>query len=208
MKSIFHASLVNDPFEDPSVYVDIPWEKRGLLFDLGANYQVPNRMLLKVSDVFVSHAHVDHFIGFDHLLRQRLARERPLRIFGPPDIIDRVAGKLSGYTWNLVEDYPFVILVIEIHETYLRHFELRAEECFEPRFMKETPVETFPIPILQDSLFVAEAALLDHRVPCVAYSIVERLHVNIHREALERLGLPVGEWLRSLKEMVRIGEDD
>ena len=208
VKSIFHASLVNDPFEDPTVYVDIPWDKRGLLFDLGANYDVPTRKLLKVSDVFVSHTHIDHFIGFDHLLRLRLVRERPLRIFGPPDIIDRVAGKLSGYTWNLVDNYPFVISVVEIHATGLRKVEFRAEEGFEPRHLEETRVDTFPCPILNDNLFTAEAVLLDHRIPCAAYSIAERLHVNIHREALERLGLPVGEWLRSLKEMVRIGEDD
>ncbi len=208
VKSIFRASLVNDPFEDPCVYVDIPWEKRGLLFDLGANYELPTRKLLKVSDVFVSHTHIDHFIGFDHLLRLRLARERPLRIFGPPDIIDRVAGKLSGYTWNLVESYPFVISVVEIHETGLRKVELRADEGFEPRYLEETRVDTLPHPILNDNLFTAEAVLLDHRIPCAAYSIAERLHVNIHREALERLGFPVGEWLRSFKEMVRIGKDD
>ena len=76
MGSVFQASLVNDPFDDPSVYVDIPWERRALLFDLGANYHLPPRKLLKVTDVFVSHAHMDHFIGFDHLLRVRLARER------------------------------------------------------------------------------------------------------------------------------------
>jgi ribonuclease Z len=208
VKSIFHANLVNDSFEDPSVYVDIPWEKRGLLFDLGSNHHLPTRKLLKVSDVFVTHTHVDHFIGFDHLLRQRLARERPLRIFGPPDIIARVVGKLSGYTWNLVEDYPFVIKVVEIQESVVRTVELRAEDAFEPGDIEEDTVETVPLPILNDNLFTADAVLLDHRIPCVAYSITERLHVNIHREALERRGLPVGEWLRGLKEMVRIGEND
>jgi ribonuclease Z len=179
-----------------------------LLFDLGANHHLPTRKLLKVTDVFVSHTHVDHFIGFDHLLRQRLARERPLRIYGPPDIIDRVVGKLSGYTWNLVENYPFVIAVIEIHETACRKVELRAEEGFVPGREEEVRVETVPVPILNDALFTAEAVLLDHRIPCVAYSITERLHVNIHREELEKRGLPVGEWLRSLKQMVRLGVDD
>lgn len=208
MKSIFHASLVNDPFEDPSVYVDIPWERRGLLFDLGANYHLPTRKLLKVSDVFVSHTHIDHFIGFDHLLRQRLARERPLRLFGPPGIIERVVGKLSGYTWNLVNGYPFVVEVVEIRVDRLRRVSLLAHDGFEPARVEEENVESEPIPILRDNLFAAEAVLLDHRIPCAAYSITERLHVNIHRDGLEKLGLPVGEWLRELKEMIRSGRTD
>ena len=208
MKSIFHPSLVNDPFEDPSVYVDIPWERRGLLFDLGANYHLPTRKLLKVSDVFVSHTHIDHFIGFDHLLRQRLARDRPLRLFGPPGITDRVTGKLSGYTWNLVQGYPFVIDVIEIGETRLTRTRLNAGEGFQAHVEEESRVGGHPLRILEDNLFVAETTLLDHRIPCGAYAVTERLHVNIHRDGLERRGLPVGEWLRSLKEQIRAGAPD
>jgi ribonuclease Z len=208
MKSIFHASLVNDPFEDPSVYIDIPWERRGLLFDLGANYLLPTRKLLKVSDVFVSHAHIDHFIGFDHLLRQRLARERPLCIYGPPGIIERVLGKLSGYTWNLVDGYPFIIDVVEIGEATLNQTRLLAREGFRPGAVEEKRVEGRPVSILDDPLFCAEAVLLNHRIPCAGYAITEKLHVNIHRDALENKGLPVGAWLRGLKEMVRAGEGD
>jgi ribonuclease Z len=205
VKSIFHPSLVNDPFEDPSVYVDIPWERRGLLFDLGANYHLPTRKLLKVSDVFVSHTHIDHFIGFDHLLRQRLARDRPLRLFGPSGITDRVTGKLSGYTWNLVQGYPFVIDVVEFGNTRLTRTRLESGKGFEPHLEEESRVRGYPLRILEDNLFVAETTLLDHRIPCGAYAVSERLHVNIHRDALEKRGLPVGEWLRSLKERIRAG---
>ena len=208
MKSIFHASLVNDPFEDPSVYIDIPWERRGLLFDLGANYHLPARKLLKVSDAFVSHSHIDHFIGFDHLLRQRLARERPLRVYGPPGIIERVVGKLSGYTWNLVDGYPFIIDVVEIGEGRLNQTCLRAREGFRLAAVEEKRMESRPISILEDPLFTAHAVLLNHRIPCVGYAISERLHVNIHRDGLEKKGLPVGAWLRGLKERVRAGEED
>jgi ribonuclease Z len=208
VKSIFHASLVNDPFEDPSVYVDIPWERRALLFDLGANYHLPTRKLLKVSDVFVSHTHIDHFIGFDHLLRQRLARERSLRLFGPPGIIERTLGKLSGYTWNLVEGYPFTIDVVEIGEDRLRRTILQAQDGFALGSIEESHVDGRPVTILEDDLFTAEALLLDHRIRCAGYAISERLHVNIHRDGLEKKGLPVGEWLRNLKEKIRAGVND
>jgi ribonuclease Z len=208
LKSIFHASLVNDPFEDPSVFVDIPWERRGILFDLGANYHLPTRKLLKVTDVFVSHTHIDHFIGFDHLLRQRLARERPVRLFGPPGIIERTAGKLSGYTWNLVEDYAFTIEVVEIAENVLQSTSFRAREGFELGSIGAKPAGDHPLTVLDDPLFTAEALLLDHHIPCAGYALTERLHVNIHRDGLEKRGLPVGEWLRDLKEKVRAGVED
>ena len=54
-----------------------------MLFDLGLNYHLAPRKLLEITDVVVSHAHMDHFIGFDHLLRLRLRDDRPLRFFGP-----------------------------------------------------------------------------------------------------------------------------
>ena len=114
MKSFFHPRLVNDRFDDPSVFVEIPWEHRAVLLDLGLNYHLPPKKLLKVTDALVSHAHMDHFIGFDHLLRLRLPHDRPLRLFGPDGITTRVASKLAGYTWNVVDSYPFSLEVIEI----------------------------------------------------------------------------------------------
>ncbi|MFQ5792420.1 MAG: ribonuclease Z, partial [Acidobacteriota bacterium] len=198
MTSIFRPSLVNQPFGDPSVYVDIPWERRGLLFDLGANYDLAPRKLFKVSDAFVSHAHIDHFIGFDHLLRHRLARDRPLRLFGPSGIIERVGNKLSGYSWNLVDGYAFTIEVVEIEDGRLRRVRMVAEDGFRCRELEQERSVGPLHKIVDEELFTVEATLLDHRIPCAAFAVSERLHVNIHRDALAREGLPVGAWLRTL----------
>ncbi|MBI3779913.1 MAG: ribonuclease Z, partial [candidate division NC10 bacterium] len=113
MTNLFQPRLLNGVFGDPGLFVRLRWERRALLLDLGDLTAQPPADLLKVTDVFVSHTHVDHFIGFDHLLRIALGRDRTIRLFGPPGIIANVEGKLSGYTWNLVEGYT---LAFEVHE--------------------------------------------------------------------------------------------
>jgi ribonuclease Z len=108
----------------------------------------------------------------------------------------------------LVEEYPFIIDVVEIGDDSLRKASLSARGGFALGSVEVTPVNGLPLTILEDPLFTAEALLLDHHIPCAGYAISERLHVNIHRDGLEKRGLPVGEWLRDLKEKIRTGETD
>ncbi len=83
MKPTFIHSLVNGPFEDPSLFVRIMREKRAFLFDIGNISRLGPGDLQKITDVFVTHTHIDHFIGFDILVRALLRREIPLRVYGP-----------------------------------------------------------------------------------------------------------------------------
>ena len=111
MKPLFQPRLVNDPFGDPGVYVDFLFERRALLFDLGDVSPLSARQLLRVTHAFVSHTHMDHFAGFDALLRILLGRDKVLHLFGPPGFIDRVEHKLAAYTWNLVANYESDLVV-------------------------------------------------------------------------------------------------
>ena len=113
MTPSFSSYLVNDCFGDPGVYVEVRWSKRALLFDLGQNDSLGPTRLLRANDIFISHTHMDHFIGFDAVVRVALGRGKKLRLYGPPGLIDNVNGKLRGYTWNLVDGYP---LIIEVQE--------------------------------------------------------------------------------------------
>ncbi len=90
MKPLFLPQLVNDPFGDPGLYVEYLFEKRSFLFDLGDLRALAPRKILRISDIFVSHTHMDHFVGFDQLLRISLGREKNLRLFGPPGFVAQV----------------------------------------------------------------------------------------------------------------------
>lgn len=52
MRPIFQAELVNTPFGDPGIYIDLKFERRALLFDVGDITALPTRKLLRISDVF------------------------------------------------------------------------------------------------------------------------------------------------------------
>lgn len=51
MRAVFHPFLVNEPFGDPALFVDFLFEHRAL----------PPKKILRVSGIFVSHCHMDHF---------------------------------------------------------------------------------------------------------------------------------------------------
>ena len=122
MKPLFHCRLLNGPIGDPALYVDILHAGCALLFDLGYISSLTEAKILKLSHVFVTHTHVDHFYGFDRLLRVVLGRDKQIAIYGPPGIASQVAGKLSGYTWNLVKDYPLELRVGEIYQDSIHYY--------------------------------------------------------------------------------------
>jgi ribonuclease Z len=209
MKPLFHPSLVNSPFGDPGLYIDFLFEKRAILFDIGEICHVPPRKLLRLSHVFVTHTHVDHFIGFDHLVRLFLGREKKLHIFGPPGFVDQIWHRLASYTWNLVHNYPtdFTIVATEIH---LDGKTLTAE--FHCRNGFQSPCNaSFVVAgdiIAEEDTFRIRFTFLDHRIPVLAFSLEETSHVNIMKNRLEELGLQVGPWLTELKCAVLGGDDD
>jgi ribonuclease Z len=136
MAKYFDPQLINGPFDDPGLYVDLVFERRALLFDLGDISALVPRKLLRIAHVFVTHRHMDHFIGFDQLLRGLLGREKTLGIWGLPGLIDAVESKIKAYTWNLVGGYEgnLKIRVSELaSDGRLAAAEIRGVQLFRPR---------------------------------------------------------------------------
>ena len=212
MNPSFSSYLVNDVFSDPGIYVEIRWSKRALLFDLGHNDGLGPTRLLRANEIFVSHTHMDHFIGFDAILRVALGRGKTLRLFGPPGLIDNVQGKLRGYTWNLVDGYPLTLDVQEFHPQEIRRALFCATNGFHlveqpaPPLAPESATGQFTV--LNDPMFTVNAVALNHRIPSFAYSLQEQFHINVNKQKLHGAGLPIGAWLKDVKQYIWQGRPD
>ncbi|HKJ70829.1 MAG TPA: MBL fold metallo-hydrolase [Gammaproteobacteria bacterium] len=204
MQPAFLPSLANGPRGDPALYVHLRHTRRALLFDLGDIPHLGPRQLLALDHVFVSHAHMDHFAGFDRLLRVVLGRERTIGLFGPEGFSDRVAAKLGGYTWNLAAGYRNH-LQFEVTEVPAgRRARFRVQTGFAREDLEAAPGELL---VAEPGLRV-RATVLDHRTPCLAFALEEPEHLAIWPDRLQAQGLAPGDWLASLKEAVRAGAPD
>ncbi len=209
MKPLVQAALVNDRFGDPGLYLDFLFQRRAILFDLGDVSALAPRKMLRLSHVFVSHAHMDHFSGFDTLLRTLLGRGMRLSLYGPPGFIGRLAHKLAAYSWNLVQNFA-ENLTLEAAELGDGGNVSRAIfQCRTGFAREDLPGHPFADGILlEEPGFRVRAAVLDHGIPCLAFALEERRHVNIYKARLEEMGLGVGPWLQELKAAVIEGAPD
>jgi ribonuclease Z len=205
-KTSLRTRLLNGQTGDPALLVQLRWQGRAVLIDLGRIDRTPAPVLFPIEAVFVSHAHMDHFMGFDQLLRLFLARDTTLRLYGPAGIADCVQGKLAGYTWNLTDEYVFRIDVAEIGDDALTHWRFAARDRFERR-PGGTTVRRGPA-VFEDPFFRVEAAPLDHKIVSMAYAVIERTHLNVRAGTLEAGDLRPGPWLNVLKNAVRRGDAD
>ncbi len=201
---LMQPRLINEPFSDPGLYLDERHGRRALLFDIGDLSPLSAREIVRISDVFVSHMHLDHFSGFDLLLRFGLYQDKTVRFFGPPGLCAAVENKLSAYTWNLLGPHSLGF-ALDVREWTPDGFgegaRFAARQAFE-----RAPLEPITLPegvLLEDPAFRIEAAQLDHGIDVLAFAFQEKMRVHVHRNILERMGLQVGPWLTEAKRAVR-----
>jgi len=204
MRPLMHPQLVNGRTGDPAVYVETLFEGRTLLLDLGDLSALPARKVLRLEQAFVSHTHIDHFVGFDRMLRLLVGREKTVRLYGPRGFVDRVQHKLSAYEWNLVAGYEneLTFEVVEVISPELaRTARFRLRSAFAREDLGTTRLADGIVH--QEAAFSVATAILAHRdTASLGFAISEAVHVNVWKNRLAELDLPVGPWLRDLKRAV------
>ncbi len=197
------AALVNGVFGDPLLHLRLRHERRSLLFDLGDGSRLPARIAHQVSDVFVTHAHVDHIGGFLWLLRSRIGESETCRLHGPPGLAARVSGLIDGILWDRIGDRGPRFQVSELHGDRVRRYRLQAGvpgcDCLGEAAAADGV-------LLDEQAFRVRAVTLDHGTPVLAFAYEPAPQVNVRRERLEARGLRPGPWLNRLKEHMRAGE--
>lgn len=196
--------LVNPRDRDPTLYVSRTGRRGTFMFDCGENWTLEPRLLRKVTHLFITHCHIDHFIGFDMLLRLKLYEAKTLEIYGPAGITSHIQGKLGGYTWNLTPELCLTLRVHEIRNGIERITRFNARDGFRG---DEESVGPSPANLLPDEsegqVLYAE---LDHSIPTLGYAFQSDDLLRVNEENLRKLGLGPGQWIRRLMISFKKGE--
>jgi ribonuclease Z len=196
--------LVNGSTGDPILFVDYPGKNDALMFDAGEMGAWPNERLKDLEAVFITHHHVDHFIGFDRIVRANLDTDKNLQVFGPIGTIAKIYDRIRSYEYPF---FPFQRVVVEVHEVLERSIRTARLEC--SRRFPEPVVEerdwTKPL-IYSTGRLEVEAGHVDHTVPCLAYALVERAGFHPDRKALAAGPLRPGPWIQEVQTRVERGD--
>jgi ribonuclease Z len=204
-RALSTVQLVNGSVGDPVLYLDYPGSDDALLFDGGENHLLSMKQLADVEAVFVSHHHVDHFIGLDRIMRANIDRDKTLHLFGPVNTIQKVYDRIRSYEYPF---FPFQKIAVQVHELDAGVRRTAVLECTK-RFPPPEPVEigwTGRVCYENDHVQV-EAVAVDHTVPCLAYALVEKPGFHPDPRKLEAGALRSGGWVQEVLRLLRSGAD-
>ncbi len=197
--------LVNGSTGDPVLFIDYPGRDDALLFDAGENGGLDPRRLADLGAVFITHHHVDHFIGLDRIVRANLDRDKTLHVFGPSGTIRK----------GLRPDQELRISVLPVPEAGLDGPRRRAwpDPDGEPGMLEEVPGTRAgrirlgrDRPCSKAAGIHVEAAFADHTVPCLAFALVEEPGYHPDPEKLASGSLRPGPWVGQVLTRLRSGE--
>jgi ribonuclease Z len=193
LEPTFCAGLLDDPV----LLVRIRPLGRNLLFDCGQIHHLAKRVLKQTQAIFISHAHMDHFMGIDTFVRHVLVSPRTFEVFGPPGLAAKLQHKLAGYDWNLAERFWCSLRVREVHAESIISWRLPGPRGFPCLWEGERRRQGRMV--YRNDYLQVEAVLCDHKIPVLAYCCRERPVFSIDRQRLQRAGFAAGPWLEELK---------
>jgi ribonuclease Z len=197
--------LVNGVFGDPLLHARLRHQRRSLLFDLGEGSRLPARVAHQVSDVFISHTHIDHIGGFLWLLRSRIGETTLCRLYGPPGLAANINGLMRGILWDRIGEHGPRFEVSELHQARLLRYALQGGRPG-AKLLEEHKVESGVLH--SEPGFLVRATILDHGTPVLAYAYEPAQTFNIRKDRLQARRLTPGPWLGELKRRLRAGQGD
>ncbi|MBU1198813.1 MAG: ribonuclease Z [Nanoarchaeota archaeon] len=158
-----------------SIYVEYKGE--GILIDCGEGTQrqmnIAGINRNKVRKILISHWHGDHVGGLIGLLQTISNNENPQKvtIYGPKETKERIFHLLKAVSFenNRIE--------IEINE-------------LNPKGVEK---------IFENNDYYIECASLDHRMPCLGYSIIDKDKRKINMAKVKKIGLKEGPQVGKLQ---------
>jgi ribonuclease BN (tRNA processing enzyme) len=198
-----NVNLVNGVFGDPLLHVRLRHARRSLLFDLGEGSRLPARIAHQVSDVFITHTHIDHIAGFLWLLRSRIGEPSECRLYGPPGLAANIDGLMRGILWDRVGDAGPRFEVFELHGQRLQRFGLQAGRPGCALLAVQPAADGV---LRSEPGFRVRATTLEHVSPVLAFALEPAPQINVRKDRLLAQGLTPGPWLGELKRHLQAGE--
>ncbi|NUF50102.1 ribonuclease Z [Gilliamella sp. ESL0250] len=160
-----------------SIVLDLRQERGKLwLFDCGETTQMQMQKakfsLAKLEIIFLTHLHGDHVFGLPGVLTSRsLMQNQSALTLIAPKGIKQLVETVNEISYSWLT-YP--LNIIELEENGI---------------------------VFEDNQFQVEAKLLQHRVPCFGYRIIEKdLPANLDIEKLRQDNIPMGSHCDDLKK--------
>jgi ribonuclease Z len=196
LEPTFFAGL----FDDPLLLVRIRPTGRALLFDCGKVHHLAKRVFTSLDAVFISHAHMDHFMGMDSVIRHSHASPRTVEVFGPPGLSRRMASKFACYDWNLADTFWGNFRVGEVSAGQVASTLYRGAEGFVAR-----PDGVRGGAVYGNRHLSVTAELCEHRIAVLAFRVTEGAAFVLDAARLAQAGVVQGAWLRTLEKLFHAG---
>jgi len=202
-RAFSEVRLVNGSTGDPSLYLDYPGNDNAFLFDAGDNGRIDLERLGDLEAVFLSHHHIDHFVGFDRIIRANIDHDKTLHVFGPEGTIQKVYDRIKSYEFQF---FPFQKICLKVHDVLdgaIREADLECTKKFPKPEVRERPWAGRVI--YENADLHIEAVHVDHTVTCLAYALAEKHGYHPDPVKLSSGLLRPGQWVYETLRLLREG---
>jgi ribonuclease Z len=200
-RAFSEVRLINGSTGDPSLYIDYPGSDNALLFDCGDNCALDLKQLGDLEAVFITHHHVDHFIGFDRIMRANMDHEKTLHLFGPPGTIGKVYQRLTAYAHPF---FPFQKCIFRVYDLLPGKMQIADIESARRFAEPEIREQIWKSRVIYETEYLrVEATAVEHTAPNYAYALTEKTGFHPDPEKMKVGALRMGPWVQQALKLLR-----